>query len=760
MTDIDREALALFERIAPLPADQHETLIQEACGDNTRLATQVKGLLRADAVSNHMLGRSGPASPLLTAPESIGGFRILKPLGQGGMGRVFLGERINAPFRQLVAIKVLNAFWLETDIVARFARERQILADLNHPNIASLIDGGETETGEPYVVLEFVDGLPIDQFVEQHGLSLDETLHLFQTVCSAVQAAHTSLIVHRDIKPSNVFVSHDGVVKLLDFGIAKQLDAGEAGPKTQTGLHAMTPSYASPEQLLGKPLSTVSDVYSLGTLLFRLVSGVLPYKVDGLTPAAAAQVVFERSAPAPSVAFSRERIRTWSAGALRGDLDRIVTKALHDDPARRYASANDLGEDIRRFRAGRPVEARPDGFGYVASKFVGRHRAASALVAALLAGLIAAVGVSISQAKRAEKEKTAAVLAYNRSSAAFDFISRTLGEGQRQDGRETTVLQAIDRVASQVDEAFDDPYTEAATRAALGRVYDAMGKPASTVEQLERARELIDASRSEFVDLSYDVDWLLAWNYFLGGRHAEAVELGQRLIADGDFERSDPARYFNVVSSTIASMAETGDLDGARNLLGQYLKNDLEDDVRRQLLNTLGLLELGIGDFDAVRVSQGEGLALARAANAWQQVDIFEYNIAVADSFDGRYAEAKATLTALLDRYAGYEVIDSINTANAQASLGFIYLQEEQPDTAFPLLEAAYTTFNEELPEEWRTHATRTALGLSMLDTSPREAREHVQHGMSQLRERTEPRNPWRKALEQLVVGIEEAKRG
>ncbi|MEM9181890.1 MAG: serine/threonine-protein kinase [Pseudomonadota bacterium] len=755
MTEIDREALAVFERVAPQPTDQHEALIKEACGDNTRLASVVKDLLRADAVSDHMLGRSGPSAPLQSAPETIGGFRILKPLGQGGMGRVFLGERINAPFRQLVAIKLLNAFWLETDIVARFARERQILADLNHPNIASLIDGGETESGEPYVVLEFVDGLPIDQFVEQHRLSLEETLRLFRTVCSAVQAAHTSLIVHRDIKPSNVFVSHEGVVKLLDFGIAKQLDAGDGDPRTQTGLHAMTPSYASPEQLLGKPLSTVSDVYSLGTLLFRLVSGVLPYKVDGLTPAAAAQVVFERSAPAPSAAFSRERIRTWSAGALRGDLDRIVTKALHDDPARRYASANDLGDDIERFRKGRPVEARPDGFGYVVGKFVGRHRAASGLVATLLAGLIAAVGVSISQAQRAETEKTAALLAYNRSSAAFDFISRTLGEGQRQDGKETTVLQAIDRVASQVDEAFDDPYTEAATRAALGRVYDAMGKPASTVGQLERARELIDESRFEFVDLSYDVDWLLAWNYFLAGRHAEAVEIGQPLIADAEFMQSDSARYFNVVTATIASMAELGDLDGARALLSEYLKNDIEDDVRRQLLNTLGLLELGIGDFDAVRISQSEGLALARAADSWHHVDIFEYNLAVADSFDGRYDEARVTLTALLERYAGYEVIDSINTANAQASLGFIYLQQDQPETAFPLLEAAYTTFHEELPEEWRTHATQVAWGLSMLATAPDEGRDHVKQGMLELRKRTEPRNPWRKALEKLVVGIE-----
>ncbi|MEM7706292.1 MAG: serine/threonine-protein kinase [Pseudomonadota bacterium] len=691
---------------------------------------------------------------MFAPPESVGAFKVLRELGQGGMGRVFLGERKGAPFRQLVAIKLLSPHLQETDLVARFESERRILAALDHPNIAMLIDGGETPDGIPYVVLEHVDGLPIDEFVRKNQLSLKELLSLMQTVCAAVEAAHRSLIVHRDIKPSNVFVTHKGVVKLLDFGIAKNLSLDEAMVQTRTGMHAMTPGYASPEQLLGKPLTTATDVYSLGCLLYRLVTGRLPHGVDGLTPAAAAQVVLEDSAEFPSSALEKDRVSNWTPGMLRGDIDRIVMKALHQEPARRYASAQALGDDLQRLLSGMPVEARPDGFRYVAGKFIWRHRIASALVSLLFVGLLGSLGVSVSQGNLAKREKEQARIAYQRSQAAFRFISDTLGQVKSGTGEATTVLEAIDRVAGQVEEKIADPFTEMATRVAIGRIYDGLGKPGSAVQQLEIAKGLLTPDTPEVEALSYDIDWLLTWNYYLTGKFSEVVAVGTPVVESGWFLEGHSQVHFNVVGAIASAKAELGDYEGAIATLRRHIVEVEEFFSRLQLYNMIAVLEMGVGNLEEAEMILRDTLAFVDTGDPGRlQRDVITYNLSVVESLLGRHEVAHESLTALLGRLAEYEAEDSINVANAEGSLGFNHLLAGRADVAVKWLRSALNKYTAELPDDWRTHSARVALGIALRETNGGNgaAQRHIEEGLRGLRRTAEPENPWRRKLEALA---------
>lgn len=339
-------------------------------------------------------------------PRFIGAYRIEHLIGRGGMGVVYLATRSDNEFRKHVAIKILQSSILSDDMLKRFRQERQILASLEHPNIARLIDGGTTEAGEPYFVMEYVSGgLPLDRYCKEQELPLEKKLRLFMSVCSAVQYAHQRLVVHRDLKPGNILVSPEGTVKLLDFGIAKalfpQFLQGDAA-LTQTGLHAMTPEYASPEQIRGDAIGVASDIYTLGVLLYQLLTGRLPFhQTEGGIPELM-RVVCEQDPRKPSTVIGPVKKE------LAGDLDNIVLMAMRKEPERRYGSAEQLGEDIRRYLEGLPVSARPATAGYRASKFLKRHTyaaiAAGLFVASLLGGIIA----TTRQARIAEANATRA----------------------------------------------------------------------------------------------------------------------------------------------------------------------------------------------------------------------------------------------------------------------------------------------------------------------------------------------------------------
>jgi eukaryotic-like serine/threonine-protein kinase len=389
----------LFAEIVELPLSERLTAVEIACHDDFEMRRELESLLLSDDCATGLTGQPVVAMDW-PVPITIGAYRVVREIGSGGMGTVYLAERQDES-QKPVAIKVIRAGFAADHVLRRFILERQILARLDHPNIARFLDGGTTAEGLPYFVMEYVDGLPIDVYCTQHNLSVEERLSLLMPICAAVQFAHQSLIIHRDIKPANILITADGSPRLLDFGIAKILDAGDSS-STVTGMGPLTPDYASPEHILGQPLTTASDVYSLGVVLFELLTEQLPYCKTGRSAVMRSNASIESEPPRPSrVAFggaSQNR-------RLRGDIDNIVMMALRNDPARRYGSAANFAEDIRRHLEGLPVTARPATLRYRAEKFVRRNRAGVIAVVTIVAALVGGMIATARQTRVAERAK-------------------------------------------------------------------------------------------------------------------------------------------------------------------------------------------------------------------------------------------------------------------------------------------------------------------------------------------------------------------
>ncbi|MBK7392040.1 MAG: serine/threonine protein kinase [Chloracidobacterium sp.] len=354
--------------------------------------------------------------------RSIGNYKVIKEIGRGGMGAIYLAERED--FQHRVALKIIKRGMDTDEIVRRFEQEREVLAALNHPNIARLLDGGTTADGLPFLVMEYVEGSPLDDFCEQTALNIDERLGLFRKICSAVAYAHQNLIVHRDLKPSNIIVDNDGEPKLLDFGIAKLLTPDSAGQTTETGFRLLTPEYASPEQIRGERVTTTSDIYSLGVLLYELLTGRKPYQITSRNAVEIMRVVCETAPERPSsvVPVSRSwpivettqrhrnltRSSTRVTRTLKGDLDNIILKALQKDSGQRYFSVEQFADDIDRHLNGLPVTARRATYGYQFTKFIERNRTASAFASLALIAILSGSSIAVWQAVVARQERTRA----------------------------------------------------------------------------------------------------------------------------------------------------------------------------------------------------------------------------------------------------------------------------------------------------------------------------------------------------------------
>lgn len=407
-----------------LETDRQRQFLDSACAHDADLRAEVDLLLahQVDTANDAMEECAADAARFRIDADGeratrigsrIGAYRILRELGHGGMGTVFLAERDDEHYRQQVAIKLINPGLGGETIRKRFRNEMQILADLNHSNIARLFDGGETADGVPYLVMEYVEGSPINRYCDEHNLSTEQRLRLFCTVCDAVQYAHQHLVIHRDIKPGNILVTSEGLPKLVDFGIAKLLDNGRSMPEaTATAMPFMTPEYASPEQVYGLPVTTATDIYSLGVVLYELLSGRLPYRLKSRVPHELAQAICDQEPERPSTALTaRNDVPTPKLRKrLHGDLDNIVLMAMRKEPQRRYATAEQFAEDIQRHLNGLPVRARQDTFTYRAGKFIRRRKfavaAAALIVVTLLVGIIAtAWQARVARAERARAER-------------------------------------------------------------------------------------------------------------------------------------------------------------------------------------------------------------------------------------------------------------------------------------------------------------------------------------------------------------------
>ena len=485
---------ALFAAALDLPAQEREAFVR-ARGDDDGLAESVLAMLSADARSQRLLdGRPSDALPgvtsesLLEDPESgrqIGPYTIGEEIGRGGMGAVYRAERTDGAFRQTVALKLVKRGMDSEAVLQRFRAERQILARLNHPGIARVLDGGMTEDGRPWLAMECVNGLPITDYCEQHRLSIRERTALFEQVCAAVGYAHRQLVVHRDLKPSNILVTPEGAVKLLDFGIAKVLAGDEPGepltPLTQPGHQVLTPEYAAPEQVTGGAISTTTDVYSLGVVLYELLAGQRPYAFEARTPAVIDHVVRTVQPARPSTVVAASPPTTGLAvdklrRQLAGDLDTICLTALRKEPERRYTSVEAFADDLARHRDGLPVLARPDTAGYRARKFVQRHRAGVAATATALLAIVALTGFYTS---RLAEERDRAQTEATKAEEVSEFLSglfRASSPGESE-GEDLTASELLERGIGTVREDLaDQPEVQTRLLATISRVYWQLGQ--------------------------------------------------------------------------------------------------------------------------------------------------------------------------------------------------------------------------------------------------------------------------------------------
>ena len=484
----------LFSAAADLSPAARAALLDEQCRDDATLRSEVEALLASDAQS-----ASFGEQPVLSIPRDLlsdepeeqlagrrfGVYQVIREIGRGGLGAVYLAARADDEYRKEVALKIIRRGLDTEDILRRFRNERQILAQLDHPNIARLIDGGTTDDGLPYFVMEYVKGEQISAYCDIHQLGTGHRLDLFRKVCGAVTYAHQNLVIHRDLKPSNIIVTEDGEPKLLDFGIAKLLTADDELMLTQTapGLRAMTPEYASPEQVRGERITTASDIYSLGVLLYELLTGQRPYRLKTHTTEEIARAITDQEPERPSTVVAANRVaKMESRNSLAGDLDNIVLKAMRKEPQRRYASAAALAEDIRRHQEGLTVSARPSTFRYRAGKFIKRHRAGVAAAALILLTLIGGMIATLWQAGVARAAQATAEKRFNdvrtlANSFLFEFSPKIENLPGSMPARQLLVTRALQYLDSLSQEATGDLQLQSELAKAYEKVGDVQGNP-------------------------------------------------------------------------------------------------------------------------------------------------------------------------------------------------------------------------------------------------------------------------------------------
>jgi serine/threonine-protein kinase len=542
-----REVEPHLERALDLSGAERERFVRELRGADSRLAAEVARLLslhdenvREDFLEEPL---EGPPRAASLSGQTLGAWTLVEPIGQGGMGSVWLARRSDGRFEGRAAVKLLNASLVGRAGEERFRREGSILARLVHPHVARLVDAGVAPWGQPYLVLEHVDGERIDAYCDARRLGVEARLRLLLDVASAVSHAHANLVVHRDIKPSNVLVDRDGSVKLLDFGIAKLLEQGDgsadASALTREGGRAFTPEFAAPEQLTGGVVTTATDVHALGTLAYLLLAGRHPAG-DRQTPAEILKAIVETDPTKPSdeatadAAAARGTTRDSLRRQLRGDMDTIVSKALKKNPAERYASVDAMATDVRRFLGREPISARPDTVGYRASRFVQRHRVGVALGALAVAAILGGALAALWQAREARRQRDAARAQLARAAASGEFQSFLLSAGAPA-GKKFVPADLLEQGEVVVEQQFrrDDPM-RAELLAGIGMQY-------LTAQRWEKARPVLERADA-IAERSSDAAL----------RARVRCPLALSLVSDGQADRGE-----TMISGAIADLPAT-----------------------------------------------------------------------------------------------------------------------------------------------------------------------------------------------------------
>ncbi|MCP5025691.1 MAG: serine/threonine protein kinase, partial [Actinomycetia bacterium] len=505
--------------------------------------------------------------------DRVGAYRLVTPIGSGGMGVVWRAERAGVELSQQVAVKLLRSLAAGGAGVRRFRAERQILASLQHPRIAQVLDAGTTARGEPYLVMELVEGRPITDHCRAHRLGLDQRLRLFEQVLEAVAYAHRRLVVHRDLKPSNIWVTGDGQVKLLDFGIAKLLDPGavalDAAPETRTGLYLLTPEYAAPEQLRGEPVSTATDVWALGVVLSELLTGRRPFELSGKTRGEVERLVCDTDPRRPSRSLPRggagvdpdDPVAGGWRRELRGDLDTVVLTALHRRPEERYGSVEELARDLERYRRGLPIGARPATLAYRTRKFVRRHRAAVAAALLVVLSVIFGVASSLRQAALARAQAA-------RAEAISDFLFDMFdgADPELHPGEPITAVELLDAAAEQLDTLDRQPEVRVDVTRILGSLYGKLGQDGRAEALLRRALEQAEAGLGAGDRSRIETLAALGSRLTLAGDPDEAAELlaeALRLEERGAFS---PGEQIQTRATLALALQQQGKLEQSEAL--------------------------------------------------------------------------------------------------------------------------------------------------------------------------------------------------
>ncbi len=701
-----RQLEEMFFAGLELDAAGRAALLAAVNGADPELAREVAAMLNAhdlgegQGIERFLLNGGDAPDPDPIRPGArrgtqVGNFRLVELIGRGGMGEVYLAERADGQFEQRVAVKLLRAGFDGAQAIARFRAEREILARLEHPHIARLLDGGVTREGLPFLAMEYVRGEPITHFCDARKASIEDRLRLFVDVCRAVHFAHRSLVVHRDLKPSNILVTERGEVKLLDFGIAKLLEEGAAEAATRTGLLLLTPEYASPEQVRGGGITTATDVYALGLLLHEILTGERAQPIADLSPAGIARAVCDEEPIRPSAVVSARL-----AWRLRGDLDTIVATALHKAPARRYASAERLADDVLRHLAGRPIQARADSFSYRTGKLLRRHRlaaaASAAVVAALLIGLLLAVS-GLVRARRAEAEARREAETSRQVSDLLIGIFKVNDPGEAR-GETVTARELLDRGAERVRaQLANQPEVQGDLLRTIGRAYSELGL-------YERAQGL------------YESD--LAVRRALHGQEHPEVAASLNLLAEVANQRGEPARAEELAlralairqralgaehletAKTLATLgiasSQRGDLASARARLERSLA--IQEKVLGPrhpdlagILNNVAILRWQMRDLEGARPLYERALALLERRHGERHPTFAAMlnNLALVELQAGRLEEARALHERALAIRRVLLAPDHPDIAESFNNLGNVLLQQDDLAHARSLFEQA-----------------------------------------------------------------------
>lgn len=680
MTGLDPRKIRLLHAALDLEPAERDAFVVHACADDADLLAALRALLALDASPGLPLDRplEQHAAKLLEDSHDdaeqahsglrIGAWRLLRELGRGGMGSVWLGERDDGQYRQQVAIKLIRLGMDSEHILRQFRRERALLARLQHPNIAQLIDGGIDQRGRPWFAMEYVAGIGLGQWLEREQATLRERLQLFVKLCRAVAHAHRQLIVHRDLKPSNVLVQADGEPRLLDFGIARLVDQ-DADERTATMQHFLTRDFAAPEQLRGEPAGTSADVYALGLILFELLTGQRYRKLHAL-----GNITLRPSSVLEAGATGSGAI---DRGQLRGDLDAIVAHALADDPTRRYADAQQLGDDVQRHLDDAPIKARPDRFGYRAGKFLHRNRATVAVGILGLLALFAASGIAIRQAIEKTVEAERARVALKQSEATRKFISSVFLEADPAGakGADTTagelLAAARERIARELS---GEPEVAAELLDQIGNTYVSLGDAELARATLKQALTFNERARHPSLAIAASAGGRLAYYAFGDGEQAASLAQIDTLIARlRKAGNEDPelaaqlAKMHEFRGSMLYAMGRKQDARAAKQAAVALWSTLRGEHPLEYLFAELGLSDLNAALGDGQAALEGAQRALAdphlQGADAPPALVLVARGARVrALQALGRHAQVEPMLRELIDAHAAQYGIDNSMT--------------------------------------------------------------------------------------------------